>query len=128
MFVPRLTCALALVLALFALSNRAELSIGTSTQDRQVCLASVGQTDYSLSFTDATPLDDEVEVPDEDEDDEPDDPGQALDLHGDGDSLSTVLDASNSDQHTLAVAARIFEGTSARWEQSRFLSFCRFRC
>jgi hypothetical protein len=132
MLIPRLACAL--TLALLTLSPGVEPSptasldlVATLTQAEPVCLAPVRPTDSFLSFSESTPLDDEVEVPDEDEDDEPDDAGQALDPD-DADPLAAVVDASNSEPNRSATQPRLFEQASSGWEHPRFLSLCRFRC
>jgi hypothetical protein len=132
MLIPRLACALTLTLLAFCCwvepsPNPSLDLVATLTPAEQVCLAPVRQADASLSFSETTPLDDEVEVPDEDEDDEPDDAGQALDPD-DSDPLSAVVNASNPEPHRSAARPHIFEQASSGWEHRRFLSLCRFRC
>jgi hypothetical protein len=89
----------------------------------------IGQADLSLSSEDPSPLDDEVEVPDEEEDDVPDDLGQALD-DNDDDSVPLTADLDAPNPELLAPASRphIFEGASGGWARPRFLSLGRFRC
>ena len=77
---------------------------------------------------DTSPLDDEVEVPDEEEDDEPDDPGQALIPDGRSAPLSAELEAPNPLPLAPVARPRVLEGASSDREPARFLSLCRFRC
>jgi hypothetical protein len=72
----------------------------------------IGQTDSSPSSEASSPLDDEVEVPDGEEDDVPDDPGQALDLDARPVPLQAVLGSPNSE--LVAPASRPYTVEGAR--------------
>jgi hypothetical protein len=134
-----LTCAL--TLAVSGLGGRAGLSaaraldsatalrlVAIPKRPGQVCLAPTSPTGCFLSLKDTSPLDDEVEVPDEEEDDEPDDPGQAVIPDGRWAPLSADLVAPNAVPLAPAACQRLLEGASPGRERARFLSLCRFRC
>jgi hypothetical protein len=141
MLISRLTYPL--ILAISALCGRAEPStvhaldsdsppalelVATPAQSGQVHLAPRGPTDLLLCSRDTSKLDDEVEVPDEEEDDKPDDPGQALDPDDRPVPPSAHVDAPNPELLAPAARPHGFEGVSDGRECPRFLSLCRFLC
>jgi hypothetical protein len=139
MIVPRLTYALTLTLpALFGWAEPcgARALDPTPAPDLVAAPSRFGwvgldpsrQTDSFLSPRDTSPLDDEVEVPDEEEDEEPDDLGQALDPEGRSVPLPADVGASNLGRIAPPARPPLTEGASSGQDRPRFLSLCRFLC
>jgi hypothetical protein len=102
--------------------------VSIPTQAGQVRLAPTPQTGCFLSLKDSSPLDDEVEEPDEEEDDEPGDLGQAFIPHGRSAPLSADLDAPNPVLLAPVARPHFPEGAFPDREPARFLSLCRILC
>jgi hypothetical protein len=74
----------------------------------------------------ATELDDEVEIPDEPEDDEPDDPGFAFPSTSRSFHAIRFITAPEMTRPAAAVPSHVAEGTPAGPDQPLFMKFCRF--
>jgi hypothetical protein len=107
-----------LVVGPLALSMRANEERPESSPHVDSCLVPKG----------ASPLDDEVEQPDESEDDEPDDLGSAINPDGRPIPHSLVPCMTELCPPVEGFRAPLFELTGAKWERLRFLSLCRFLC
>ncbi len=134
-----LTCALTLTVSALggrvgpstvnALDSATTLRlVSIPTQAGQVRLSPTPQTGCFLSLKDSSPLDDEVEEPDEEEDDEPDELGQAFIPHGRSAPLSADLGARNPVPLAPVERPLFPEGALPGREPARFLSLCRFQC
>jgi hypothetical protein len=137
MFLRRLACAL--TLAVTAVYGGAEppdtpdaapapAFAAVPGRDCQGFSAPAGATGLFLSSKETPPLDDEVEVPDEEEDDEPDDPGQAHDPDSRPVPFPAGLHALSLDPVAPAARPHPLEGAQPGREPARFLSLCRILC
>ena len=80
----------------------------------------------SLSAHDASELDDEVEIPDEPEDDEPDDAGSAFCDERPSIQILPFDSATSITRPAVATRFHYRASTTAGSEQDRFLRLCRF--
>jgi hypothetical protein len=74
----------------------------------------------------ATELDDEVEIPDEPEDDEPDDPGFAFPSTSRSFHAIPFITSPDMTRPAVAMPSHVHESTPAGPDQPLFLRFCRF--
>ena len=117
-----------LTLALLTLPNRAEPSTTSDGIPLLADVAPVRQADLTLALGDATPLDDEVEIPDEDEDDDPDDLGQALGSDDETYPPSAPADAAHFERYPSTTPPRLCARDSSEWTYPRCSGLSRLRC
>jgi hypothetical protein len=116
-----------LMLALLALPNRADPPTTSDGQRGPADVAPLGPAVSTLAVGEASPLDDEVEIPDEDEDDDPDDLGPALE--SEESFLPSILaDAAPPAHIPSASAPRLGAMASLEWTHLDCSGLCRFRC
>jgi hypothetical protein len=141
MLIPRLIPIL--ILGSAVLFGRAEASVAPAldsaagsavdplampAQSTKIRHATMGQSDLLLRSRDTSKLDDEVEMPDEEEDDTPDDPGQALDPDDRPAPMTAHTQTPYHGPVALAARPRGFDGEPDGRNCPRCSSLCRLLC
>jgi hypothetical protein len=90
--------------------------------------ASLSGSDPSLSSKETALPDDEVEIPDEPEDGDPDDPGDAIDPSGRAAPVPSIPEERTLGLPVPAMSSHVFAHPAVGPERPRFLSLCRFVC